>query len=341
MRIKTIQINNYKAFYKKHEINVDGKNLFIYGENGSGKSSLYFALKDFFQSSRENISFDELENVFLTKSEQGKGYIKITFNPDKDGNPIDKLYQFTSKNKDTYIAPDTSIRDAIGLKSFLTYKHLIGIHNVKKGNEIDLFDLLVRGVLKHFKSAAITGTKELGELWKDVETACNKPLQGVLYNSARKKKDVESAIRTFNKAFGELFKENNADYILRATQPILDEFKHNIEIKLNYTQVKPNESSSGYTNNHVRIKLKYLKKEVKEPHLFLNEARLSAIAISIYLGMILRHPQINIKSKILFLDDIFIGLDISNRLPLMEILKKNFISTDPEKNYQIFITTYH
>jgi hypothetical protein len=97
---------------------------------------------------------------------------------------------------------------------------------------------------------------------------------------------------------------------------------------------------SGYSNNHVRIKLTYLKREVKEPHLFLNEARLSAIAISIYLGMILRHPQINIKSKILFLDDIFIGLDISNRLPLMEILKKYFISTNPLKNYQIFITTY-
>ncbi len=51
MRIKTIEINNYKAFYGKYKINVAGRNLFIYGENGSGKSSLYYALKDFFQSS--------------------------------------------------------------------------------------------------------------------------------------------------------------------------------------------------------------------------------------------------------------------------------------------------
>jgi energy-coupling factor transporter ATP-binding protein EcfA2 len=340
MRIKKIDIKNYKVFYKEHIIEADGKNLFIYGENGSGKSSLYFALKDFFQSSREEINFDDLENVFLTKSEQGKGFIKVTFNPDNNGHPIDKLYEFKSKSKDTYIPPDTSIRDAIGLKSFLTYKHLLGIHNVKKGNEIDLFDLLVKGVLKHFKSAAITGSKELGELWEDVENRCKKPLEGVRYNSAKKKKDVESTIGTFNKAFSELFKENNPDYILKATHPILKEFNHNIELKLNYTQAKPNENYSGYTNNHVRIKLKYLSKDVREPHLFLNEARLSAIAISIYLGMILRHPQINIKAKILFLDDIFIGLDISNRLPLMEILKKHFISADPTKNYQIFITTY-
>jgi len=48
MKIKTIEINNYKAFYGKYEIDVKGKNLFMYGENGSGKSSLFYALKDFF-----------------------------------------------------------------------------------------------------------------------------------------------------------------------------------------------------------------------------------------------------------------------------------------------------
>ena len=53
MKIKNIDIKNYKAFYSpkgSHQINVDGKNLFVYGENGAGKSSFYYALKDFFQS---------------------------------------------------------------------------------------------------------------------------------------------------------------------------------------------------------------------------------------------------------------------------------------------------
>jgi len=73
--------------------------------------------------------------------------------------------------------------------------------------------------------------------------------------------------------------------------------------------------------------------DVQKPHLFLNEARLSAIAISIYLGMIKRHPQ-GINHKLLFLDDIFIGLDISNRLPLLKILETDF------NDYQIILTTY-
>jgi hypothetical protein len=41
MRIQSIEISNYKAFLGTHKINVGGKNLFIYGENGSGKSSFY------------------------------------------------------------------------------------------------------------------------------------------------------------------------------------------------------------------------------------------------------------------------------------------------------------
>ena len=49
--------------------------------------------------------------------------------------------------------------------------------------------------------------------------------------------------------------------------------------------------------------------------------------------MIKRHIQ-GIPCKILFLDDIFIGLDIANRLPLLNILKSEF------PDYQIFITTY-
>lgn len=332
MKIKKVEIKDYKAFYGKNEFNVDGKNLFIYGENGSGKSSFYYALKDFFQSSTETLSYDETENIFLTKAQKGKGYITVTFNPDKDGTATDKAYTVKKNSKNTYAAGDTSIRDAIKLKSFLTYKHLLGIHNIKKDKEIDLFDLLVKGVLKHFKSVAITGNKELGELWEDVEAAIAKETSQA-FNITQKKNEVDKTINAFNTAFKKLFDNNSVENILKYAQPILDKFGHNIELKLNYTQSKPTADYKSIERNHVRVKIKYLGKEIDKPHIFLNEARLSAIAISIYLGMVKRHIQ-GIPCKILFLDDIFIGLDISNRLPLLEILKSDFA------NYQVFITTY-
>jgi len=168
MRIQTIELTNYKAFLGTHKINVGGRNLFIYGENGSGKSSLYYALKDFFQSSVEDIDLSELENIFVAESKQGKTSIKITFKPNRHGQNRQKTYRFDTSQNDTRAAGDTSIRDGNSLKSFLTYKHLLGVHHLKKDDSINLFSLLVKGVLRHFRYS-LTGGMELGELWDKIE----------------------------------------------------------------------------------------------------------------------------------------------------------------------------
>ncbi|GAU09024.1 AAA family ATPase [Desulfoplanes formicivorans] len=331
MKIHTIEVTNYKAFLGTHRIDVGGKNLFIYGENGSGKSSLYYALKDFFQSSMEDIDLAQLENLFVPSDKSGKTAVKVTFKPNNLGQKRKKTYRFDCSTNDTRAAGDTSIRDGNRLKSFLTYKHLLAIHHLKKDDEINLFNLLVKGVLKHFKYS-LTAGKELGALWDDVEEAVVRST-GKEYPINKKRSDVNAAIKTFNEAFGELFHPDSPEYILKHARPFLDYFGHNVELVLRFAQVRPTNDYQGLEGNQVRVELSYAGKRIEKPHLFLNEARLSAIAISIYLGMIKRHVQ-GIPCKVLFLDDIFIGLDIANRLPLLKILEKEF----PE--YQIFITTY-
>jgi energy-coupling factor transporter ATP-binding protein EcfA2 len=331
MRIQTIEIIDYKAFLGTHKISVGGKNLFIYGENGSGKSSLYYALKDFFQSSIEDIDIAGLENIFVPTGKEGKAGVKVSFKPNPATGKGDKHYRWDSATNDSRDAADTSIRDGNKLKSFLTYKHLLAIHHLKKDEEINLFDLLVNGVLKHFKYS-LTGGKELGELWAAVEETLARPT-GKEYQTPKKKADGNAAIKAFNEAFGELFKQESPEYILKHAQPFLDYFSHNLTLKLRFAQVRPSSDYLGVEGDQVHVELYYAGKPIDKPHLFLNEARLSAIAISIYLGMIKRHVQ-GIPCKVLFLDDIFIGLDIANRLPLISILENEF------PDYQVFITTY-
>lgn len=331
MKIQRIVITNYKAFLGTYKINVGGKNLFIYGENGSGKSSLYYALKDFFQSSIENININALDNVFVPESKKGKTTVKATFKPDNNGHKRNKLYIWDDTQITSREANDTSIRDGNKLKSFLTYKHLLGIHHIKQDDQINMFDMLVKGVLKHFKYT-LTNGKELGELWFDVQQEIEKNT-GRSYPKPTKQANVKKALKVFNQAFGELFKTGSPEYVLLHARPILEKFNHNIDLDLKFPQLRPNSDYTQIEGDKVQVKIKYCGKEVAKPHLFLNEARLSAIAISIYLGMIKRHVQ-GIPCKILFLDDIFIGLDIANRLPLLDILKTEF------SDYQIFITTY-
>lgn len=329
MKIKTIEINNYKAFYGNYKIPVEGKNLFIYGENGSGKSSFFYALKDFFQSTTENIEFNEVENIFIPDSKKGNCFIKIKFISINGKKKEENEFKL-DRNSSEILKKNLDLRKTNDLKSFLSYKNLLDIHHLKKHQEINLFNLLVKGVLRHFKYS-LTGDKELGSLWQDVE---NSIITSITRKKLSDKKDkVNTALKIFNNAFSELFDENSHEYILKHTQPILDRFNHNVSIKLRYTKARPNDEYKEITDNHVHIEVMYAGKKVENPHMFLNEARLSAIAISIYLGMIKRHPQL-IPYKILFLDDIFIGLDISNRLPLMKILEDEF------KEFQIFLTTY-
>lgn len=330
MRIKSIEIKNYKAFHGTYKINVVGKNLFIYGENGSGKSSLYYAVKDFFQSSMESIDLDAVENIFIKPVHRGQCSIEVKFIDPANRRRV-KTFLFSGSQNDGKDGIDTSIKDTNKLKSFLTYKHLLEIHHIKEGEQIDLFNLLVKGVLNHFKYS-LTHGRELGELWWEVESTITRETSHG-YNITQKKREVNGALKNFKDAFGELFKQTSPEFVLKHAEPILEQFNHNISIVLKYGQAKPNKDYTKIENNHVRLALTYGGKEINKPHLFLNEARLSAIAISIYLGMIKRHPQ-GIPCKILFLDDIFIGLDIANRLPLLEILKTDF------QDYQIFITTY-
>ncbi|MBN3923585.1 AAA family ATPase [Nostoc sp. NMS4] len=49
MKITKIELKNFRAFYGEHTIDLSkkGKNLLIYGENGSGKSSLLKAIELF------------------------------------------------------------------------------------------------------------------------------------------------------------------------------------------------------------------------------------------------------------------------------------------------------
>ena len=331
MKIQSVEITNYKAFLGTHKINMGGKNVFIYGENGSGKSSLYYALKDFFQSSIEDIDLSTLENIFVPSAKAGKTAINVTFKPNSHGQNKPKSYSWNSAANDTRDPADTSIRDGNKLKSFITYKHMLAIHHLKKDEAINLFDLLVKGVLKHFKFS-LTGGKELGELWAEIEEITTRKT-GMEYKEPKKKADLNAAVKTFNVAFGELFKTDSPENILNHAKPIHEKFNHNIELDLRYSQVRPSSDYFALEGAEVYVDLKYAGKPVTKPHLLLNEARLSAIAISIYLGMNKRHVQ-GIPCKVLFLDDIFIGLDISNRLPLLNILETEF------PDYQVFITTY-
>ena len=74
---------------------------------------------------------------------------------------------------------------------------------------------------------------------------------------------------------------------------------------------------------------------IQDHHNILNEARLSAIGLAVYLaGLLITVPGTSQFPKLLVLDDVLIGLDMANRIPVLKILEDYFA------DWQIILLTH-
>ena len=314
MRITEIEIKNFKAFYGTYRIDLrrSGKNLLVYGENGSGKSSLYFALKLFLESGEDpSHRFENDQNIFITDA----GYIKLYLRARQRSKQ--EIYEWSKSVRET---EDQLIIDASRAKGFLDYKSLLETHYLhRESNTVNVFDLLVKTLLANTVNPLTNRT--LAEDWAGIQPPYPRR------NATGQIAALESRIEIFN---------NELDNRLAELQPkaseILGRFGHNVDLNFDFSGVQYNRDNRTLDNQEILLRVELFDRDIPEHHLFLNEARLSAIAVAIYFSSILIQPESRLK--ILALDDVLIGLDMSNRLPVLDMLAEYF------SDYQIFLTTY-
>jgi len=119
----------------------------------------------------------------------------------------------------------------------------------------------------------------------------------------------------------------------KETTQLLKYFEYPLEVRFVFTGLvyrnKPVKELSG---KDVILKADLFGAPLDTHHDFLNEAKLSAIALAILLAAVRLQPSTDLE--VLAFDDVLIGLDMSNRLPFLQILREQFA------DHQIFITTY-
>lgn len=320
-RITKLEISNFRAFFDSYTVELNkGENLLIYGENGSGKSSFYKSLSNFLSSSQDS-AFQYIRHL---NKDTEEGSVSFTFNDyDPATNTITSAFGEVINFGTDAVTTDTEqfLKTAELTKGFLDYRGLLSVYNHSEAQP-NLFELIVEILLKEF--IPVGGTHPMGKrfvaLKKDIKKARN-TRTWQYRNAIPAMAAYETLLRTVLKG---VFLQLNAF--------LIKYFKLNLRVWYSLTPLV----ATGWWRDIptvLRLEIKLNGKLVAHQSDYLNEARLSALAICLYLAILKRNPQ-PIDYKVLFLDDVFIGLDLTNRLPILDIIKNEFA------DYQVFISTY-
>lgn len=371
-KIKTIILRNFKYFFGKetsqlqNKIDLNRNNLLLYGENGSGKSSLYWALYTFLQSAIKNPRseiekyFDpnhnqNLRNRFAQPDDESGIVIEFTA---PSGGTIKEIKRNSDRTYSINTHEDTFTERVLIGSDFINYKFLSKIYDFRNSEHIDLFDLFERDILmfvdfeeSYTENDGTLSTKTFAsDWWKFIcKAPSTLPYNGkiVSVGSMEYKRLKQITIPRFV----DLIKRFLYDITQGANEYLQLRFKEDFTISFDtnniiceYNKNISQRSKDGKLHkpsiplivqlNH--DSLAESDRQILKPHTFLNEARLTAIALAIRFSILDRRPKLPNSARILVLDDLLLSLDMSHRDKILDIiLSDTFVNT-----YQILILSH-
>ncbi len=340
-RLYRLEIRNFKAF-REFALDLEGRHLLVYGPNGSGKSSLYWALYTFLQSARKPTPsvakyFDPADpQNLLNIHEQGgaspkPGEIALTLRDTVT--KIDTTYRISQITHGTHQQPAILKGDLAS--DFVTYRFFFGFSHFRNSEEFDLWPLFENEILPFCVS---TGGKVPWDCWNAIKIGNPNPHNNTRYAGT----DAYSAFERNTGTFAAML-PGIVDAISDEAQRFYDLYfaagdPAKVTLKLGVT-TPPSCSGNNYQN--FRFTIPVVKfgtqiggKTVNRPQAFLNEAKLTRLALSVRFAASL----VNLNEsdlKLLVLDDLLVSLDMSNRMNVVEILLSETFA-----NYQKIILTH-
>ncbi|MFY7944957.1 MAG: AAA family ATPase, partial [Crocinitomicaceae bacterium] len=368
MRLYELHINNFKFFPQQDPnsplLKIDGKNLLVYGENGSGKSTIYWSIYTLLESAFKINEFD-VEKYFIKGTEFGlvnihakarqSAYIKMILK-DNAGNPIE-YYVNGDVNNIVANMRNSAIRESGMASDFINYRVLFRLHNLKHTKENNLFYWFEDEIFPYILIASINSTKSVGDVLKELKRGPAKvkafdEIDKLIFPNPAMQHHAEEAVKKDFKKYQKFEREVKKwnvklkDYLqniaARANQILSNDFQQNFEIKLDYTFSKINvtENDLGWEDPIIQLKIPVYngkRNAVRRPHTFLNEAKWTSIGLSIRLAIIedWTNRPATAQLKVLVIDDMLLSLDMSNRDIVLNILLERYVN-----DYQLIMLTH-
>ena len=357
--ITQIEIEGFKAFPKNFKLDLGtGKNLLLYGENGSGKSSLYYALHVLLQSVFKDdkgakyfkpgdtngeefiINNEHLINIFRfneAKDNIYTPYIRITF----DDGKIWRLDNggLASENGGN----ESEIRMLNKNSAFINHSYISRFHAARNSEDIDLWNVFYKDILPFHVPK--DSEQFLADLYDEIVSDCKG-------NISMRNKRLQEKITLFNTLLDDSISRINTKVSTIYNDNFKNEGDSNLSIKLLYCSDDAPENKqkehfylyygnirNNKTTGRVDLYPPRIFIEIKEngiliqtPQSHFNEAKLTAIALAVRFAAMT--TNVVTPGSFLALDDMLISLDMSNRAKVVDFLLK--ISN----KYKIYLFTH-
>lgn len=340
-RLHSIAITNFKAF-RDFKLNLEGRHLLLYGPNGAGKSSLYWALYTFLQSGRkpkhgiakyfDPEKSENLLNLYEQKEAAPRpGEIALTLCDTATRN--DTTYRISQADHGTFQQPAILKGDLAS--DFITYRFFFGFSHFRNSERFNLWPLFEKEILPFCVS---TSGQSPFDMWQKIRSGNPNPYS---YSGTAGSDAYDS------------FKRNTEQFAA-VLQPIVDSISieaqrfydthfssddpGKVTLKLGLTTPPlfsgNNQQNSQFTLPVIEFGVQIDGHTVTRPQSFLNEAKLTQLALSVRFAASLVNLH-DSDLKLLVLDDLLVSLDMSNRMQVVDILL-----SDTFANYQKLILTH-
>lgn len=337
-KIKRIWLNNFKFFGDSSPIELDGKHLLLYGENGSGKSSLCYGLNTLLDAAVN--SPEKVQEQFALPSESEDSLINIYAKMDEGAERTNafvsvedyngKVYQISYRNLDS--CQDTDLLESNLASDLVNYQSLFRFQIPHSEQTSSLIDVFEYSVFPHLSFPAI---HYHGKTLRNVKTMIKEYNEGpgytnnakgehiIVYKNSPEYNDFLALEAHLNANIHQL-----VDFINANIYDKIQKFEYDFKVHLEYTSASHAKKDKRIERHRYNIELKLTEFEgtavnVKYPSKFLNEARMTALAFCIrwcVLDYRLGQGEAPNALKILLLDDVMVSLDRCNRTKLVRII---------------------
>ena len=348
-KLNKITIQNFKFFHNPFTLEIGGKNLLLYGENGCGKSSIYWSFYTHYQACLK--TFDQARKYFdATHAENLRNRFA---GPGEDSGLIVEFIEDSSRSTHSYedslancyINDENSLgfmNRTLRASDFMNYKFLTSFFDFRNSQDNDVFQIFEKEVFQYLplrprlfgSSFPAMPSNSVAEFWREIKSNIDlipRSNSGRFLVSNDEHKKVVAQVDEFNEMLDVALSELEAT----ANNIINDQFGLEVSLEIKYCNASFNDfvNNEGKERNQKLVNPKIILNArmtnpsivdgtpIEHPRSFFNEAKLTQLSLSLRLAILDLKPSAGINyNSTVFFDDLLISLDMACRRKVIDVI---------------------